>query len=147
MRRQDRDQAKSNFTAYDPMEKFMNREIVFRTDQDPCKQVTPPRRPSHSPKHVHRSSRKDKPQESSMEAGNDTPRRHTLYAPSRNPRSPAKARHQQDRVAIDQWEKRYEDQEARHNYGPMKTLTYAAATTSGYRRNEQPRTRRTLERR
>ena len=122
----------------------MNREIVFRTDRDPRKQETPPRRSSYSPKNT---QRKDKHQESSNVLGKGTPRRLTFYSPCRQHRSPTKASNEQDRAAIDQWEKRYEDQEARHNYGPMKTLTYAAATTSGYRRNEQPRTRRTLERR
>ena len=152
LRSQERDQANKNFTAYDPMERFMNRDVVFRTDQSPHKQITPPRRPSYSPKQTLRSSRKDKHHENSTVSGNDTPRRHTLYSPSRQHRSPARARIQQDRTVIDlrpEWEKRYDDQEARHHYGPMKTVTYAAATTNGSRinRKEQPRARRALEER
>lgn len=146
LRRQDQDQANRNFTEYDPMDRFMNREIVFRTDQGQRKQVTPHRGPSFSPKQAQRSSRKDKNQEIRTDSGNVTPRRHTYYSPSRQRRSPAKVRNPQDRVAIDQWEKKYEDQEARHHYGPMKSVSYAAAATTGHRviRNEQPRARRAL---
>ena len=140
LRKRDRNQTHSdrNFTDYDPMERFENRDVVFRTDQGPRQQGTPRRHTHCSPSQEQKSARKARNHE-------DTPRRHPHIFSGYVRRSARKDRDQQESVAVAQWESRYQEQEGRHRHGPMKSVSYAAAatglTTSRY---EHPKARRAL---
>ena len=112
------------FGDFDPLDRFENRDIVFRTDKGPRRHISPQRQAVSPRRHE------------------ESPPRRPPYTP--NHKSAKKVRQQNDAVAVRQWEARYEDQGGRHNYGPMKTLSYSEATYTGPRnsRSEQPRARR-----
>ena len=121
---------------YDPMELFENRDIVWRTDNEQRRPPTPPRRHSHSPSHT----RKERNYRDTTYA-QETPRKHTQFPPYVR----RSARKDRD-AAVSQWETRYEEQGAgaRHQCGPMKSVSYANAAGSTYTRTAGSRARRTL---
>ena len=121
---------------YDPMEVFENRDIVWRTDDESRRPTSPPRRPSHSPSHA----RKERNYREMTQA-HETPRKHTRFPPyvSRSAKKGADA-------AVAQWESRYEEQGARHQCGPMKSVSYAKATGATLTRTGNRGARRSLVR-
>ena len=146
LHKRDRAQTEEDFGNYDPMELFENREIVFRTDSGRRQLDSPPRNPQYSPRHGQRSTRKEKKHGSITVSGQDTPPRQSFHSSSQQERSPGKTRVLRENAAITQWERQYQDQEARHQYGPMKSVSYAAATSasSRYSRHEEPRAKKAL---
>ena len=137
-KKQDRPRQQRDFGDYDPMNIFENRDIVFRTDTGHRQPSTPQRRPPYSPKHANRSTRKGRGQQDQ-----DSPQRRAHFSSNQVCRSLEKPK-DREAAAVSQWEQRYQDQGARHYYGPMKSVSYASVTGSSFTRTEPPRARRSL---